>query len=290
MYLNNETIFFLNGEFVNAKESTIDLYSQTLHYGYGAFEGIRSYETKTGTKIFKAKEHYERLKKSCELVKIPFDYNIQELVEATYVLLEKNNLKNAYIRPLVYCGPNMSLSKPTSVSVMIAAWDWGAYLGDKLLRLTISSYCRPHPRSIHIEAKVCGHYVNSILATNQAKDDGFDEALLLDSDGFLAEGPGANLFFEKNGKLFTPQLGNILPGITRTTVLEIAKKLGMEVHQGKFTKEDLFQADSAFYCGTAAEIVGIFSVDNYQFPKNWTNSLGKKIQDTYSLLVREPLK
>lgn len=290
MYLNNETIFFLNGEFVNAKESTIDLYSQTLHYGYGAFEGIRSYETKTGTKIFKAKEHYERLKKSCELVKIPFDYNIQELVEATYLLLDKNNLKNAYIRPLVYCGPNMSLSKPTSVSVMIAAWDWGAYLGDKLLRLTISSYCRPHPRSIHIEAKVCGHYVNSILATNQAKDDGFDEALLLDSDGFLAEGPGANLFFEKNGKLFTPQLGNILPGITRTTVLEIAKKLGMEVHQGKFTKEDLFQADSAFYCGTAAEIVGIFSVDNYQFPKNWTNSLGKKIQDTYSLLVREPLK
>ncbi|MDM1409074.1 branched-chain amino acid transaminase [Myroides sp. DF42-4-2] len=290
MYLNDETIFFLNGEFVKAKESTIDLYSQTLHYGYGAFEGIRSYETKTGTKIFKAKEHYERLKKSCELVKIPFDYNIQELVEATYLLLDKNNLKNAYIRPLVYCGPNMSLSKPTSVSVMIAAWDWGAYLGDKLLRLTISSYCRPHPRSIHIEAKVCGHYVNSILATNQAKDDGFDEALLLDSDGFLAEGPGANLFFEKNGKLFTPQLGNILPGITRTTVLEIAKKLGMEVHQGKFTKEDLFQADSAFYCGTAAEIVGIFSVDNYQFPKNWTNSLGKKIQDTYSLLVREPLK
>lgn len=290
MYLNDETIFFLNGEFVNAKESTIDLYSQTLHYGYGAFEGIRSYETKTGTKIFKAKEHYERLKKSCELVKIPFDYNIQELVEATYLLLDKNNLKNAYIRPLVYCGPNMSLSKPTSVSVMIAAWDWGAYLGDKLLRLTISSYCRPHPRSIHIEAKVCGHYVNSILATNQAKDDGFDEALLLDSDGFLAEGPGANLFFEKNGKLFTPQLGNILPGITRTTVLEIAKKLGMEVHQGKFTKEDLFQADSAFYCGTAAEIVGIFSVDTYQFPKNWINSLGKKIQDTYSLLVREPLK
>lgn len=223
-------------------------------------------------------------------MKIPFDYKVQELVEATYELLEKNNLKNAYIRPLVYCAPNMSLTKPTSVSLMIAVWDWGAYLGEKLLRLTVSSYCRPHPKSIHIEAKICGHYVNSILATTEAKDKGFDEALLLDSDGFLAEGPGANLFFEKDGKLFTPQLGNILPGITRSTVLELAEKLGLEVRQGNFTKEDLLQADSAFYCGTAAEVVGIASVDDYQFPKNWNDSLGKKLQNAYSLLVREPLK
>ena len=223
-------------------------------------------------------------------MKIPFDYKVQELVEATYELLEKNNLKNAYIRPLVYCAPNMSLTKPTSVSLMIAVWDWGAYLGEKLLRLTVSSYCRPHPKSIHIEAKICGHYVNSILATTEAKEKGFDEALLLDSDGFLAEGPGANLFFEKDGKLFTPQLGNILPGITRSTVLELADELDLEVEQGKFTKEDLFQADSAFYCGTAAEVVGIASVDDYQFPTNWNDSLGKKLQNAYSLLVREPLK
>lgn len=290
MYFNNETILYLDGKFVKATESTTDLYGQTLHYGYGAFEGIRSYETEQGTKIFKAEEHYERLKKSCELVKIPFDYKVQELVGATYELLEKNNLKNAYIRPLVYCAPNMSLTKPTSVSLMIAVWDWGAYLGEKLLRLTVSSYCRPHPKSIHIEAKICGHYVNSILATTEAKDKGFDEALLLDSDGFLAEGPGANLFFEKDGKLFTPKLGNILPGITRSTVLDLAKQLGLEVQQGNFTKEDLLQADSAFYCGTAAEVVGIASVDDYQFPKNWNDSLGKKLQNAYSLLVRDPLK
>ena len=172
MYFNNETVLYLDGKFVKATESTTDLYGQTLHYGYGAFEGIRSYETEHGTKVFKAEEHYERLKKSCELVKIPFDYTVQELVEATYELLEKNNLKNAYIRPLVYCAPNMSLTKPTSVSLMIAVWDWGAYLGEKLLRLTVSSYCRPHPKSIHIEAKICGHYVNSILATTEAKDKG----------------------------------------------------------------------------------------------------------------------
>ena len=288
MYFNNETVLYLDGKFVKASESTTDLYGQTLHYGYGAFEGIRSYETEHGTKVFKAEEHYERLKKSCELVKIPFDYKVQELVEATYELLEKNNLKNAYIRPLVYCAPNMSLTKPTSVSLMIAVWDWGAYLGEKLLRLTVSSYCRPHPKSIHIKAKICGHYVNSILATTEAKNKGFDEALLLDSDGFLAEGPGANLFFEKDGKLFTPQLGNILPGITRSTVLELADELDLEVEQGKFTKEDLLQADSAFYCGTAAEVVGIASVDDYQFPKNWNGSLGKKLQNAYSLLVRKP--
>ena len=290
MYFNNKTVLYLDGKFVKATESTTDLYGQTLHYGYGAFEGIRSYETEHGTKVFKAEEHYERLKKSCELVKIPFDYKVQELVEATYELLEKNNLKNAYIRPLVYCAPNMSLTKPTSVSLMIAVWDWGAYLGEKLLRLTVSSYCRPHPKSIHIEAKICGHYVNSILATTEAKEKGFDEALLLDSDGFLAEGPGANLFFEKDGKLFTPQLGNILPGITRSTVLELADELDLEVEQGKFTKEDLFQADSAFYCGTAAEVVGIQSVDDYTFPKNWNDTLGKKLQNEYSLLVRDPLK
>ena len=153
--------------------------------------------------------------------------------------------------------------------------------------MTVSSYCRPHPRSIKIEAKVCGHYVNSILATTEAKDKGFDEALLLDSDGYLAEGPGANLFFEKEGVLYTPQLGNILPGITRATVLELAEKLGIEVVQGLFQPETLWNADSAFYCGTAAEVIGIESVDDKKFPKDWNDSLGKKIQEEYSQLVRE---
>jgi len=287
MYYNHNSLLFLNGKMVKANESVTDLYSQTLHYGYGVFEGIRAYKAESGTQVFKAEEHYERLKKSCELVKIPFKWSVSELVEATYQVLKANNLSDAYVRPLVFCSPNMSLVRPNEVSVMICAWEWGAYLGDKQLRLTLSSYCRPHPRSLHVEAKVCGHYVNSILATTEAKDNGYDEALLLDCDGYLAEGPGANLFFEKDGVLYTPKLGNILPGITRATVLELADKFGFEVRQGLYTPEDLWEADSAFYCGTAAEIIGIESVDEITFRKDWNDSLGKQLQEAYSKLVRE---
>ena len=290
MYYNNNTLIYLDKKFVKASEATTDLYSQTMHYGYGVFEGIRAYATKNGTRVFKIKEHYERLKRSCELVNIPLDYSVQTLVDATYMLLEKNNLSDAYVRPLVFCDPNMALTRPKEVSIMICAWEWGAYLGNTHLRLSVSSFCRPHPRSIKIEAKVCGHYVNSILATNEAKDKGYDEALLLDSDGYLAEGPGANLFFEKDGVLFTPKLGNILPGITRATVLELAEKLGIEVQQGLYTLEALALADSAFYCGTAAEVIGIASVDDTVFPKTWADTLGKKLQDAYSELVRQSEK
>ncbi|PWH86712.1 branched-chain amino acid transaminase [Brumimicrobium oceani] len=287
MYFDDNTVIYLDGKFVKANEASTDLYSQTLHYGYGVFEGIRAYATKDGTQVFKSLAHYERLKKSAELIQIPFDYSPHKLVEVTESLLKKNDLTDAYVRPLVFCDPNMTLARPNNVSIMICAWEWGAYLGDKQLRLTVSSFCRPHPRSIKIEAKVCGHYVNSILATNEAKDKGFDEALLLDSDGYLAEGPGANLFFEKDGVLFTPQLGNILPGITRATVLELAEELGIEVQQGLFEPKELFAADSAFYCGTAAEVIGIASVDETKFPKAWKDSLGKKLQDAYSKRVRE---
>ncbi len=286
MYYNNETLIFLDRKLVKATESLTDLFSQTMHYGYGVFEGIRAYKTENGTSIFKAKEHYDRLLKSCQLVGIPCDYNVEELIAASYQVLQENNLSDAYIRPLVFCAPNMSLTKPNGVSLMITAWEWGAYLGDQLLKLKLSSFCRPHPRSIHIEAKVCGHYINSILATNEAKDAGYDEALLLDSEGFLAEGPGANLFFQKDGKLYTPQLGNILAGITRATVLELAEELGLEVEQGLYSKDQLLTADSAFYCGTAAEIIGIASIDDYQFPLEWNNSLGKKLQTAYSKKVR----
>ena len=154
MYFNQETIIYLDNKFVKAEESLTNLYGQTLHYGYGVFEGIRAYETENGTKIFKAREHFERLKKSCKYIRIPFDYDINDLIDQSYALLEKNNFTNAYIRPLVFCGPNMSLTVPTSVSIMICAWEWGAYLGDNLLNITISSFARPHPKSTIIEAKV----------------------------------------------------------------------------------------------------------------------------------------
>jgi len=181
----------------------------------------------------------------------------------------------------------MSLTKPNTVSIMICAWEWGAYLGNNLLNVTISSYCRPHPKSTKIEAKVCGHYVNSILAASEAKENGYDEAILLDTEGFLAEGPGSNLFFEKNNKLFTPKTGNILPGITRATVIDLCKNLKIELVEGEFLPEDLANADGAFLCGTAAEIIGIQSLGMKSFSKKWDETLGKKIQTTYKNLVLE---
>jgi len=286
MYYNQDTIIYNNGIFEKAIDAKTDLYGQTLHYGNGVFEGIRAYDTADGVKIFKAEEHYQRLKNSCALINIPFPYDIAELVAITYEVLAKNNIRDGYIRPLVYCDANMSLTAPSKSNIMICAWQWGAYLGEKLLRIMISSYCRPHPRSTKIEAKACGNYINSILATTEAKANNYDEALLLDSDGFIAEGPGANIFFEKDGQLFTPKLGNILPGITRATVLELCEKLNISVVQANFLPEALKQADSAFYCGTAAEIIGFQSVDNYTFPLSWDNALGKKLKDAYIALVK----
>jgi branched-chain amino acid aminotransferase len=285
MYYDNDTVLFLNGKFVKAKDATTDLFSQTLHYGYGTFEGIRAYNTINGTKIFKSHAHFERLKRSCDLVGIPFDYDAEYLTQMSYSVLERNNLSDAYLRPLVFCSPNMSLTSPKEVSIMITAWKWDKYLGDQLLKLCISSYQRPNPKSVKVEAKVCGHYVNSILATTEAKQRGFDEALMLDGNGYVAEGPGANFFFEKDGVLYTPPLGNILPGITRATVLEICHELDIPVEQKLFRPEELYEADNAFFCGTAAEVIGIESIEGQSFQKPWKNSLGNIVQEAYKCLV-----
>lgn len=286
-YYNSNTQLFLNGEFVPSKDASTDLYSQSLHYGYAVFEGIRAYNTHNGTRIFKAKRHYDRLKRSCELVHIPFEWDVEDLVKQTYKLLEINNLKDAYIRPLVYCSPNMSLTEPASVNIMIGAWEWGAYLGDKQVRVCLSTYQRPNPKSTPMEAKVSGHYVNSILATTEAKSRGYDEAILLDMNEFVAEAPGANVFIEKSGKLYTPSLGHILPGITRETVIQLCKSLDIECIEKPITARDLKQADSAFLCGTAAEIVGMKSIDENTFPLKWADSLGATLQRTYKCLVLE---
>jgi len=285
MYYTKNTVLYLNGKFIKAADASADLYSQTLHYGYGAFEGIRAYNTTQGTKIFKAYDHYERLRHSCVSVGIPFDYDTETLIQVTYQLLEKNKLKDAYIRPLVYCSPNMSLTAPKEVFIMIAVWEWGKYLGDSLLKLCLSSYQRPNPNSVKVEAKITGHYVNSILATSEAKVRGYDEALMLDMNGFIAEAPGANFFLEKDGVLSTPLLGHILPGITRQTVINICKELDIPVQERNIKPEELQEADSAFLCGTAAEVAGIESVDAKSFSKYWKDSLGAIIQEAYKAQV-----
>ena len=287
MYYNEETIIYLDGEFVKAADSKMNLYSQSLHYGYSAFEGIRSYKTAKGTKIFKQEEHYDRLRISCEAVGIPFTWTNAELIAASYELLEKNNLEDAYIRPLVFCPPNMSLQKAASSNILLAAWEWGAYLGDKLLRVGLSTFQRPNPKGFKIHAKISGHYVNSIMACQEAKDNGYDEALLTDMNGFVAEGPGANIFYEKDGKLFTPAPGNILTGITRATVIEICDELDIEVTEKNITVEELKAADAVFYCGTAAETIGWESLDGEGFKIPFNKSVSKRIQLAYKNRVLE---
>jgi branched-chain amino acid aminotransferase len=287
MYYSEHTIIYHNGAFVKAGEAKGNLFDQSLHYGYAVFEGIRSYNTANGVKIFKAKEHFDRMEFSAKAVGIPYPYNNDEIIELSYEVLKRNNLKDAYIRLLVSCTPNMSLTKAKDSQLFIAAWEWGAFLGEKLLNIKTSSYRRITPASFKVEAKVSGHYVNSILATQEAKDLGYDEALLLDINGFVAEGPGANFFYEKNDVLYTPQRGSILPGITRATVLEICKSLDIEVIEKQITPEEVYEADSAFYCGTAAEVIGIRSLDNKVFPKNWSETVGAVIQEAYKNLVLE---
>ncbi len=288
MYYNNETIIYLNGEFVKAVDARGDLFGQSLHYGYAVFEGIRSYKTANGeTKIFKEKEHYHRLRNSAKALNMPYTYLSEELIEATYTLLEKNNLQDAYIRPLVFAPPNMSFNQNTQSYIMIGVWKMEPFLGEKLLHVMTSSFQRPNPKGFIIEAKASGHYVNSILASQEAKARGFDEALLLDIKGFVAEAPGANIFVEKDGILYTPQKGNILPGITRATVFEICSEAGIEVVEKEIKPEEAHGADSAFFCGTAAEVIGIASLDKIPFTKPWHESLGSVIQKTYKDLVIE---
>ncbi len=287
-YYNSETILYLNGEYVKAAEAKMDLYSQSFHYGYSVFEGIRSYRTENGeTKIFKAKEHYDRLQRSAEAVNLPYHWTTEELTAVTYEVLKLNDLQDAYIRPVVYAPANMSFVQNEKSFLVIEVWAMQPFLGDKLLRIMTSSFERPNPKAFKIEAKAAGHYVNSLLASHEAKAKGFDEALLLDMNGNVAEAPGANLFYERDGKLFTPAKGNILPGITRATVFELCAELGIEVEEKFFTLDELKKADAVFYCGTAAEVIGFDSLDDHKFPLKWNDSVSRKIQQAYKNLVVE---
>ena len=287
-YYNENTLIYLNGEFVKATEAKVDLYGQSLHYGYSVFEGIRSYRTVEGeTKIFKAVAHFDRLKASALALNMPYTWNTKQLIEATYEVLKKNNLQDAYIRPVIYAPANMSFNLNTESFIVIQAWEMAPFLGDKLLRVMTSSFQRPNPKGFKIQAKAAGHYVNSIMASQEVKAQGYDEALLLDMNDNVAEAPGANVFIERAGKLYTPALGNILPGITRATILELCDELNIPVEEKMFTKEEMYDADAAFFCGTAAEVIGLQSLDDKPFKMDWNNTVSKLIQDAYKNLIIE---
>ncbi|QBQ39919.1 branched-chain amino acid transaminase [Sphingobacterium psychroaquaticum] len=286
-YYNQDTFIYLDGEFVKADQAGTDLFGQSLHYGYGAFEGLRAYSTHHGTRIFKAEEHFERLAYSCNAINLPYQWNARQLVAETYQLLEMNNLRAAYIRPLVFSGSNMHLTSATTSKIMIAAWEWGPYLGQNLLRVCTSKIQRPNPKSFRIDAKVSGQYINAILAASDALKNGYDEALLLDQEGHIAQASSENLFIEKDFKLYTAPLDHVFPGITRETVIDICKALHIEVIEKKLTLQDVHEADSAFLCGTAAEIIGIKEVDHITYKEDWEHTIGATIQRKYKQLVLE---
>lgn len=277
MYYNKESIIYLDGEWIKATEAKIDLFSQTLHYGSGVFEGIRAYDSSAGPNVFKPEAHYERLLYSAKKMGIAMTHTVNELVNLTYELLDKNNIADAYIRPLVFLGANMKLAETFDTHLMLAAWEWEPYSGDDPLRVMVSSFERPNPKSVPIDAKISGHYINSILATNEAKRHGYDEALLLDNNGYVAEGPGANFFFVKEGIIYTPALGNILPGITRATIIEYAMELGYPVVEKFFRVDEIVGAEAAFFTGTATEIASISSINDIKFETNWQETIAYEL-------------
>jgi branched-chain amino acid aminotransferase len=220
-------------------------------------------------------------------MKMPFHYTTEQLEQLTYEVLRRNNFTDAYIRPIVLCSPNMSLSKGKECYLAIETWEWtNGYMSNQMNIMT-SSYRRPNADAFHVEAKVSGHYVNSILACQEAKDNGFDEALVLDCNGYVAESSGANIFYENDGVLYTAPKGNILPGITRATVLELCDELNIPVEEKFFRPGDMQGADAGFFCGTAAEVVALSSLDKIPFRKNWEDTLSYIIQQAYKNKVME---
>ncbi|MEK0337096.1 MAG: branched-chain amino acid transaminase [Nitrosopumilus sp.] len=279
---------WMDGKLVGWKDAKVHVLSHTLHYGLGVFEGIRFYETDKGPAVFRLQDHIKRLfdGAKCSFMKVP--YTQEKINEAVLETIRKNEIKAGYIRPIIFYGYGKMGLDPhgASVNVAIAVWPWGAYLGDGAIKVKTSSFMRIHPKSTHAECKICGHYVNSIFASLEAKEKGYQEALLLDYEGYCAEGPGENLFIVKNGKLLTPELGNILPGITRRSIIEIAKNEGIEVEETKLKLEEVYGADEAFFTGTAAEVTPIASLDDKKIGKQAPGPVTEKLKSLFLDIVK----
>jgi branched-chain amino acid aminotransferase len=280
-----------DGKLVPWREANTHVLTHSLHYGLAVFEGLRAYKTPQGTAIFRLYEHIERLYNSARIFLMEIPYSRDELAEAHREVVRQNRLETCYIRPIAFYGSEkMGVSpKGAAVHVAIAAWPWGAYLGEdglkKGIRVKTSSYARHHINVSMVRSKTAGHYVNSILANMEATREGYDEALLLDTMGFVAEGAGENLFLVRNGRLVEPQLVSGLTGITRASVIELAADLGIEVHSEPLTRDDVYLADEAFFTGTAAEVTPIRELDGRMIGAGHRGPVTERIQSRFFEVV-----
>lgn len=283
---------WMDGTFCDWKDAKIHILTHTLHYGTGVFEGVRAYETESGPAIFRLKDHTDRLFNSANLVgmQIPFEKNI--IMQAQCEAVSQNNLKNAYIRPLCFYGSEgMGLRADNlKVHCAIAAWDWGPYLGAEQIingiRVKVSPFPKRNPEAMIYKAKATGNYINSMLALKDALSHGYDEALILGTDNTVNEGSGENFFLVKDNKLVTPKLVTVLDGITRKTIIQLAKDLDIETLERNISVDEVYECDEAFFTGTAAEVTPIIEVDDNKINNGLPGPLTKQLQANYFNLIR----
>ncbi|MES2181617.1 MAG: branched-chain amino acid transaminase [Pseudomonadota bacterium] len=284
---DRDGVIWYDGKMVNWRDATTHVLTHTLHYGMGVFEGVRAYKTDKGTAIFRLQEHTDRLFRSAHILQMKMPFSKEQLMDAQKAAVRENNLESAYMRPMCFYGAEaMGISAKTlSTHVIVAAWKWGAYMGQEALdngiRVKTSSFSRHHVNITMCKAKANGNYMNSILAHQEAALDGYDEALLLDVDGFVAEGSGENIFIVRNGKLYTPDLTSALEGITRDTIVQLAGEVGLEVIEKRITRDEVYSADEAFFTGTAAEVTPIRELDRRNIGEGKAGPVTKQLQKLF---------
>jgi branched-chain amino acid aminotransferase len=284
---DRDGVIWYDGKMVDWRDATTHVLTHTLHYGMGVFEGVRAYKTDKGTAIFRLQEHTDRLFRSAHILGMKMPYSKEELIAAQKAAVRDNNLESAYMRPMAFYGAEaMGISAKTlSTHVIVAAWSWGAYMGqdalDNGIRVKTSSFSRHHVNITMCKAKANGNYMNSILAHQEAITDGYQEALLLDVDGFVAEGSGENIFIVRKGKLYTPDLTSALEGITRDTIIQLAEERGIKIVEKRITRDEIYGADEAFFTGTAAEVTPIRELDNRAIGAGTAGPITKQLQKDY---------
>jgi branched-chain amino acid aminotransferase len=288
---DRDGVIWYDGELVPWRNATTHVLTHTLHYGMGVFEGVRAYNTPQGTAIFRLEAHTDRLFDSAHIMGMKIPFSKDEINEATRAAVRENNLESAYIRPMVFYGSEaMGLrASGLKTQVIVAAWSWGAYMGDEALQVGIkvrtSSFTRHHVNISMTRAKANGNYINSMLALQEAISGGADEAMLLDPEGYVAEGSGENIFLVKNGVIYTPEVTSCLNGITRNTILTLAAEHGLDVVEKRITRDEVYIADEAFFTGTAAEVTPIREVDGRQIGAGRRGPITEKLQTAYFDLV-----